>query len=425
MANCNIITLKGTSSISNDRIIINENFKNLIGCLKELQSLVDSGNIDINSNSVSNDSNVPGNTVTNALNNLLSSMSTSNSVTLVDLLDDLPYIGSSGDLCFVRDITAKTTPISALYIYDTEWKQLIREDSNTYITDLNDAIESPGLNIIGATVADIKGKTFSDFIDIYVFPTVAASISANESANIVYAGASSTVEVGTTLDVTLTATFNRGSIQNGDGSSGPLLVGLPNQYEFSGPGISVPVVITSTNLSEILTTANTGMSTVLAIFGSQNWGIDIDYDAGSGTYLDSKGNVANNLDGSRVSGNDTDDTPNITGRYYVFYDTGSIVSNSAQVRNSSGKVFLSASNTGSFTINIPLNTAEVYFSVPTGKSVQVNYVQSSNADVTGSFASSTFNVDDASGSAVSYDTWRSTIGGGGYPANATYNVVIS
>ena len=423
---CELITLKGQNTISQDRIIINRNFQCLNDCLEEIDTLIQSGSIGTTSDNVSNESNVDGDTVTSALNTLLNSISQSNSLIVVDLLADLPGAAAEGNMALVRNIEVKSTPVIGLYIFDSLWRQIIREDANTYITDLDDGIASPGIEVpVGTTVAQIKGKTFSEFVDEYVFPTIEATISYGESGSLPYSGSPSTVEVGTLLDITLTANFQKGLIQNGDGSSGPDLVGNPSQYEFTGPGIATSVVVVSSNLTEIIDTSNPGFSTVPAVFGAQNWTVDIDFDAGTGAYFDSKGATATNLDASRVAGNDVTNSPSITGRYYAFYDVGSIPVDSAGVRSASNTIFLSASNTGSFTINIPSGTPEVFFSVPAGKTVQVNYVESSNADVTGSFSSNTFNVDDAGGNPVSYDTWSTTIGGGGYPADATYNVVIS
>ena len=41
-------------------------------------------------------------------------------------------------------------------------------------------------------------------------------------------------------------------------------------------------------------------------FGENKWQVQIDYDAGTGTYYDNKGNAVTNLDGSRGSGTASD-----------------------------------------------------------------------------------------------------------------------
>ena len=351
-------------------------------------------------------------------------------VSIVNLYTDLPASPIEPDLklAYVRDSVDDTgSNVPALYIYDnSSWNLITRIDGVVYTTTLNDATTSPGIDIPnGTTVADLKGISFSQFIDTYVFPTVDASITSNESAVLTFSPASGTVEVGTTLNKTLTATFNRGQIQNGDGSNGPTLVGSPSSFVFTGPGIATNVTVNSSNLVEAINTGFAGYDQVEALFGNNIWNVVVNYDGGVGDYTDSKGNVQNQLDGSRIAGFESDDSTAIVGRYYVFFDTGSIPVDSAGVRGATNKQFLSGTNTGSFNITIPQNTPQVFFAVPTGKSIQVNYVESANADVTGTFSSSTFNVNDAGNNPVSYDIWSSTIGGGGYPSQATYSVVIS
>lgn len=320
-------------------------------------------------------------------------------------------------------IYSGSTDISDLFL--TTGSTTILTGASAYSTTLDPGVQSPGINVPnGTTVADISGQTFSDFIDNYVFPTVYSTIGSNLS--LVLGGVStSTVEVGTTISPTLTATFNQGDIDNGNGTSGPSLVGLPNLYTFTGPGISTSVEVVSSSLSEAITTSNSGYSASDAAFGTNRWNIVVDYDQGTGDYFDSKGNIDTTLDASRVSGNTNDYSNIYTGRRYAFYDTGILPSDSSEVRTSTDRAFLNASNAGSFTITIDASEPLVFFAVPAGKSATVLYVESSNADVTGSFSVTTFNVDDAAGNPVSYDIYTSTIGGGGYPSEANYSVTIS
>jgi hypothetical protein len=296
----------------------------------------------------------------------------------------------------------------------------------TYQTDLDDAVESPGWTIPnGLTVGDVRGQTFSEFIDNYLFPTVFSTLTTNRSATLTFTPSGGNVEVGTLLDPTLTATFNRGLITGGNGATTPL-VGLPNTYTFTGLGISTSVIVSSSSTTEQIVTDGSNFVATPAGFGNNNWSVQVDYDAGVTPYYDSKGNLDTTLDGSRVSGSISDSSPNYTGRYYAFYDTGSIPVNSAQVRAASNRTFLNSGNNGSFNITIPALTSDVFFAVPNdGQTATVLYVESSNADVTGSFSVSTFNVNDANGSPVSYDIYSTSIGGGGYPSEATYSVTIS
>lgn len=334
-----------------------------------------------------------------------------------------------GDMLILTDISSVTevwlnnggtsgTPV--------DYTQIQQPTNLVYTTNLDDSIESPGWTIPnGLTVGDVKGQTFSQFIDNYLFPTVLSTLTTNRSTTLTFTPSAGTVEVGTLLDPTLTANFNRGLITGGDGDTTPL-VGLPNTFTFTGVGISTSVIVNSTNTTEQIVTDGSNFVATPASFGNNNWSVQVSYDEGVTPYYDSKGNLDTSLDGSRVAGNVSDASPNYTGRYYAFYDTGSIPVNSAQVRAASNKTFLNSGNNGSFNITIPSSTADVYFAIPNdGQTVTVLYVESSNADVTGSFSVSTFNVNDANGSPVSYDIYSTTIGGGGYPATATYAVTIS
>jgi len=332
---------------------------------------------------------------------------------------------------FTNGISGSTLSGGTIYSGDTDISNIFLTTASTltaatiYETNLFSGTTSPGINVpVGTTVEDIRGQTFSNFIDNYVFPTTDASISSNKSGQLIATPTLNTVEVGTSLNETLTASFNQGQIQNGNGSAGPSLVGLPNTYTFTGPGIATSVVISSMSSPININTSNPGYEISKAVFGSNIWSVNIIHSIGTGVYFDSKGNIASNLDGNRVAGNVSDNSNTITGRYYAFYNTGILPTNSNEVRVGSSKSFLSGSNAGSFNISISANEPLAFFAVPAGKSATVLYVESSNADVTGSFSVTTFNVDDAGGNPVSYDIYTTTIGGGGYPSNATYNVTI-
>ena len=329
----------------------------------------------------------------------------------------------SGDTA--RNPSFPTIPESRLLVTYLSIPGQFSSTPSVYTTDLGSAVQSPGIVVpVGTTVSQISGQSFSDFIDNYVFPTVFSSI--NTAKSVTLGGVStSTVEVGTYLSPTLTATFNRGDIDNGDGSSGPSLVGLANQYTFTGPGITTSVVVASVASSEFITTATTGYDAVESSFGSNTWTVVTQHDIGFGSYFDSKGNADTSLDPSRVAGTTSDNSNIITGRYYTFYDTGILFTTSSDVRGAGSKDFLNASNEGVFTITIPAFEPLVSFAVPAGKTVKVLYIESSSADVTGSFAVSTFNVDDAASNPVSYDIYTTTIGGGGYLEIANYEVTIS
>ncbi len=302
----------------------------------------------------------------------------------------------------------------------------INNISVVYDTTLSDTIQSQGIVVpVGTPVSAIRGMSFTDFIDTFVFPTILPSINTNRSSSLGFTPSLTTVEVGTLIDPVLTATFNKGSIRNGNGSIGVSLVGDPVTFTFTGKGIATNVVVTSSNLVETINTSTPGLTTSVVAFGNNSWSVLINYSTGTGLYYDSKGNPVNNLDGSRVAGTITANSAVIVGRYNSFRHFGYIPTDSVSVRATSLKTLLSATNTGTFSISIPASTPEVWFAVPNGKTATVLYVESSNADVTGSFTTTLLNVNDANGTPVSYKLYSSIIGGGGYPSNATYNITIT
>lgn len=424
-----VIKLKGTGSISADREVINKNFECLLTQVEDINALIDLNAISTTSDNVINNSDVEGANLTAALNNIntiLENISTGSSLFIVDVLGDLPTDASEGDMGFIKDLQTHTTVANAATVayVDGLWNVIGRRDAITYITDINNFTVSPGFDTTGATVSQMKGMSLSSFIDAYAFPTISPTIASYESSSL-SENLDLNLEVGTSISPILTANFSKGSITNGDGSVGPNLVGSPVLYTFTGPGMPSPVIIVTTALSVILDSSNTGFTSSILPFGTVNWSVSIAYSQGIGTYYDSKQNASTILDADRVAGTSNSNSGSVNGRYYAFYGSGSIPNNSTEVRASANKTFLNASNNGSFNITIPAGTPEVYFSVPTGKTIQVNYIESLNADVTSTFASSTFDVNDAGGSPVSYDTWSTVIGVSGYPTDATYSVVIS
>lgn len=339
-------------------------------------------------------------------------------LSLIDESDDQRIVSSPNSLLGNNTDTAQD-PIS---LTPDEVKTML-DFQETYQSDLSDTLQSQGVGGIdaGTTVADLEALslTFSTFVDMLVFPTVLASISSQESVTLTE-NAATTVEVGTSISPTLTATFNQGHILNGDGSTGPNLVGLPNTYTFSGLGLATNVVISSTTLTE-----STIVPSVQVPLGSYTWAVDVAYNAGTGLYYDNKGNIGTYLDGDRIAGISTDVSSSVTGKYYAFYGTGSIPTDSATVRALPNTTFLTTSNTGSFTLTIIAGQTQLAFAVPAGKTATVLFRESSNADVTGSFTKSTFNVNDAGGNPVSYDVYTSTLSGSGYASNSNYDITIS
>lgn len=297
--------------------------------------------------------------------------------------------------------------------------------SSEYLSTLDGSLEVPndvGGIVHGTKVQDLTGKTFTQLFDSLLFPTVLAYINTNNSASLV-GQSSTTVEVGTSMTPSTTATYNPGIIYNGDNTVGPNLTGNANQYIFKLPNNSVDATISASSNSQLYT-----FNPYIVLFGNNIWSVEINYNQGTGTYYDNKGNALTNLDSYRTADMITANTSTVTGRRYSWYGYGtqnSAPTTSANVRLLSNKVFLSSSDTGQYNISIPANTQEVYFYVPIGKTVTVHYIESSSADVTSSFTTNPITVNDANGSPQNYESWVSFIGLSGYNDPSTYRVTIS
>ena len=273
----------------------------------------------------------------------------------------------------------------------------------------------------GTDVADLDGDTLSQMWDGLLFPAVLAYISDPVSASLVEDIVPTIVEIGTALQPQLTASFDRGDITNGDGTTGPALVGLPNTYSFSGPGISGTNEVSTTALSTAITPA----SSAPAAFGNNVWTVEIDYGIGTGTYTDNFGNAGSNLDPSRVADSITVNSPATVGRRYAFHGTEANPQDSADVRALADRDFLDSNNEGTFDIDITAGDTEIAFAIPSGKNATVLFVESSNADVTSSFSVQTFLVEDANGDSTNYKVFYATLAGSGYGTNSTYRVIVN
>ena len=216
-------------------------------------------------------------------------------------------------------------------------------------------------------------------------------------------------------------TYNPGDINNGDGTNGPNLTGDASEYVFKLPSAAIDGTYTATGNTQAHTFSSYNIG-----FGTNRWEVEIDYAPGTVQYYDNKGNPGTNLDLDRVAGNRSDYSNTVSGRRYAWYDasTGAAPTSSANIRVLP-KQFLSTSNTGTFDIIIPIGIKEVFFYVPTGKSIQVNYEESFDFDVTGDFSSTPQSVNDAGGTPQSYNLYETTIPGIGYGALATYRVTIT
>jgi len=161
-----------------------------------------------------------------------------------------------------------------------------------------------------------KTRTIVQSLDTILFPTVPPFISMPKSASLSVSGATGVQEVGSLVARTLTATFNRGRITNGDGSLGPELVGASGSFNYSGTGTAL--------------TSIGSLGSIAVVFGSNQWGVSFSHGAGSGPYYDNKNNTSTALDGSRASGIVTASTAAFTGVYPWYHLKSPVTFTAAQ-----------------------------------------------------------------------------------------------
>ena len=235
-----------------------------------------------------------------------------------------------------------------------------------------------------------------------------------------YSATATTVEVGTTITASLAANFDAGLIQNGDGSAGPALVGNPTRYTFTGAGITAPIIVTTSN-----TSANATTPAISVGLQNINWSVTVDYQAGTGEYTDSVGTPAFNLDNLRIANSVVAVTNDVQGRYYTFFGTGSLPTNSSEVRALTNRTFLNLNNTGTFSIDITKGQYQIAFAIPAGKTVRVYHRHVGEHNIACSFTKNTFAVNDAAANTVSYDVYTSALGITGYTQDIVYDVEVT
>ena len=156
----------------------------------------------------------------------------------------------------------------------------------------------------GKTAAEYDGKTFNEMWDNLIFPTIEAYVAVQPNTSL--SGVSSgIVEVGSAFNYTLSASFNQGTINNGNNTYAAPVKGPLISYRFYGEGTANPT-------SQIGDTLNINGA---YIAGNQNWNLECDFSTGTGSYYNNKGIEGDNLDSQRLSGTFNDNTPNVNGIY--------------------------------------------------------------------------------------------------------------
>lgn len=219
-----------------------------------------------------------------------------------------------------------------------------------------------------------KAMSIVQVLDEILFPTIAPTILTAKRASLSLTGLTGTLEIGVSYARTLTATLNQGQIKNGDGTSGPLLVGAATGYTFTGTGIN----------STAQTSNSLAINTAI-VAGTNQWSVSIGHDAGSGSYYDNKGNNSNIFDSSRLSGTAAASTDVITGVYPYYYlkSPNQLTADEfVAVIQNGGAIAVVASSLGNLVIPYELTEQYIYVAYPTSTPAKTTY-QTSLSDLGG------------------------------------------
>lgn len=259
-------------------------------------------------------------------------------------------------------------------------------------------------NVTAGTIFPI-GTTLDQFMTALLSPVIQPTKTNNSLS--LSGITTTTLEVGTAYMAQLVSNYNTGTIQSKNGAPDVPLTGAATIATFGGAGAN----------------AGTGAVAVNLSLGANQWSVVQNYGNEAAPYYDSNGTPSTIFDADRGPGSLAANSNIVTAKYRYWFSIGSIPTTSAGVRALPNTAFYPVAQ---FDIVIPANTPQVAFYLPdTVSNVQVLYVESSFANVTGSFGVNNMIVEDARPSPVGYLRFETIIGGGGYPAQATYRVVIT
>ena len=181
-------------------------------------------------------------------------------------------------------------------------------DTSTYTNATATPINFPSdddPNIPSGTT--FSNKTFPEMMNLMLYPTLNPTLS--NPSNGFSLSTSGLQIIGSTIStLTLSATFNKGTISPAYGTNG-FRSGDPNQYNYGGTGVSNQ---TSTALSNSTSTSN-----YVVVQGNQSWTGAVQFDEGPQP-LDSKGG---NFSSPLSAGTTNTITRTINGVYPVFGTT--------------------------------------------------------------------------------------------------------
>ena len=157
-----------------------------------------------------------------------------------------------------------------------------------------------------------NNQTFEEMMNAMLYPTLDPTLTP-PSATLSISPSASFQEIGANVPITLSATFNQGSINPQYTSASNKRSGLPNTYNFNGTGVS-PIL--SSSLGPV--TATTGAYTILV--GSNTWTNSVSFDIG----VQPKDSTGGDFGSPLGPGTSSTISKTITGVFPVFATTSSI-----------------------------------------------------------------------------------------------------
>ncbi|MEJ1242102.1 hypothetical protein WBG78_28400 [Chryseolinea sp. T2] len=210
---------------------------------------------------------------------------------------------------------------------------------------------SPAAISLGGITAGyiMTGKTYGQILEKLLVPTLNPTLTAPSST--FTDNVAATFEVGSSQNITFTATFSRGSISPAYGTSG-FRSGLPTKYVYTGSGIAGQV--SSSSLSN-----NRSLTGYTILAGSNTWTASVAYSVGEQPKDSSGANYSTPL----ASGATSPQSNTITGIYPYFYGKSSTLptANNALV---TGGTKVVASSSGSINISFNASSEYLWFAHP-------------------------------------------------------------
>lgn len=233
----------------------------------------------------------------------------------------------------------------------------------------------------GTDAATLRGQPRNSIMTDMLFRTAPPTRTPKSLA--VSGLASQVLEIGSAVAINLSANFNQGQIFNGNGSTGPTLVGSVINYRFINPDTTDSVGTSSTY----------NIPAYEVVEGSQKWTTEVSHNEGTGNYFDSKGNASTIFDSERLASppaaSPSAQTAPITGVYPFLIanpDAPTISAGSALYDTATNDGIKLVQTKSNKTITFNFTGKTPHFAFPASYGALAEIRDQNGFDVTGSFS---------------------------------------